>query len=121
MGGTDTLAGTLMQAQTQATAGRQAALTNSLSSVSQAKMKERAQEFESFYLYQVLELMTPENNSEFNGGVGEDMFRHQMNEELAKNMVQHGGFGLSNAVYAELLRQQQGTAAAAGTTANATQ
>lgn len=104
----------MANAQAQAAARRQSALGSSLKqaeaevgTASTTKMKDKAKEFESFYVYQTLELMTPENSSQFNGGIGEEMFKHQLNEELAKNITNAGGFGLADAVYGELVRQQQ--------------
>lgn len=76
-----------------------------------AKMKAKSQEFESFYIYQFLELMQPKQDEAakkvMNGGPGEEMFRHNLNEQLAKNIAQGGGFGLSNMVYKELLQRQE--------------
>lgn len=80
----------------------------SVPDATKAKLKEKAQEFEAFYIYQFMELMKPKmENTIMHGGAGEDMFRHHLNEELAKNVAKGGGFGLSNAVYAELLRKQE--------------
>lgn len=74
-----------------------------------AQLKEKAQQFESFYIYQTLELMKSQNESKvMNGGVGEEMFRHQLNEELANNITQAGGFGIADKIYGELLRAQEG-------------
>lgn len=75
-----------------------------------AKMKEKSQEFESFYIYQFLELVQPKtDNKVMNGGKGEEMFRHNLNEQLAKGITQSGGFGLSNMVYSALLQRQEAT------------
>ncbi|MBI1308357.1 MAG: hypothetical protein GC129_00665 [Proteobacteria bacterium] len=73
-----------------------------------ARLKGKAEDFESFYIYQFLDLVSPQNDkSVFGGGEGERMFRHQLNEEVAKNISHAGGFGLANKVYSELLRQQE--------------
>lgn len=74
-----------------------------------AKMQESAQQFESFYIYQFIELMTPETdqNSLFSGGMGEEMYRHNLNEQMAEAVTRQGGFGVSRQVYDELLKTQQ--------------
>ena len=74
-----------------------------------AKMRTAATDFEAFYLTQFISLMKSKNEDEqFNGGVGEQMFRQELNNELGKNLARAGGFGLGDKVYAELLRQQEG-------------
>lgn|GEM_PF-1560556 len=98
-----------------AQAARQKALVGgmqqgqSLSPETKAKMHAQAQDFESFYIYQFLELVTPpeDKNSVMNGGPGEEMFHHQLNEEMGKTIAQRGGFGVADTVYAELVRQQE--------------
>ncbi len=71
------------------------------------KLEAKAKEFESFYIYQVMELMTPKMDSEFDGGVGEEMFRHTLNEKMADGITRQGGFGIANIVYDALLTQQE--------------
>jgi Rod binding domain-containing protein len=74
-----------------------------------AQMREAAEKFETFFIAQFINLMKPENTDEqFNGGNGERMFKFELNNELAKNMVQSGGFGIADSVYASLLKQQEG-------------
>ena len=50
-------------------------------------------EFESFFVYQVLELMQPkmDKDSKFSGGPGEEMFRHTLNEHIANEITERGG------------------------------
>lgn len=89
--------------------GNQTNTENGVPEATKAKLRQKAQEFESFYIYQVIELMAPkENATVMSGGAGEEMFRHKLNEELAANMSKSGGFGLADKVYTELLRQQEG-------------
>ena len=99
----------LLQAQKER---QQAALAanpaNSLvSDADKTKMKTKAKEFESFFVYQMMELMKPQVDSEFSGGTGEDMFRHTLNEHMAKSITDAGGFGITNTVYKQLLKQQE--------------
>lgn len=94
-------------------------LGKNIPAATKASLKEKAQDFESFYIYQTLELMKPDmGNTVMSGGVGEEMFRHQLNEELAKNITNAGGFGVANKIYTELLRAQE---ARMNAQANATQ
>jgi peptidoglycan hydrolase FlgJ len=79
-----------------------------VSDETKAKMKAAAQDFEAFYITQFISLMKSKNDaSQFNGGVGEDIFRQELNSELGKNIAKSGGFGLADKVYSELLRQQE--------------
>lgn len=80
---------------------------NIVPEVDRAKLQKKANEFESFYIYQVMELMTPKTDSEFDGGVGEEMFRHNLNEQMAQNITDKGGFGIATIVYKELITQQE--------------
>lgn len=83
-------------------------LGSSLTPAQRAKAREAATNFEAFYLTQFINLMKSKNESEqFNGGVGEQMFRQELNNELGKSLAKSGGFGLGDKVYTELLRQQE--------------
>ena len=76
-----------------------------------AKMKQGAEGFEAFYIQQFITLMKPKGeDTVLSGGVGEEMFRDKLTEEMAKNMAKDGGFGLGTAVYNELLKQQEAQA-----------
>lgn len=77
-----------------------------------AKLRQKAKEFEAFFIYQSMELMKSEIDSEFSGGYGEDMFRHTLNEEMAKNVTEAGGIGIADTIYAELLKNQENRNAA---------
>ena len=93
-----------------------------VSDADKAKLRERAKEFESFFIYQSMELMKPAIDSEFSGGYAEDMFRHTLNEQMADNVTQSGGFGIADTIYKELLKNQEthnATLAAAKAASNA--
>lgn len=93
-------------------AAQQKTATASLvSEADKTKLKDKAKEFESFFIYQVVELMKPDTDSEFDGGVGEDMFRHNLNEKIAESVTNSGGIGLTDTVYKQLLKQQEMRAA----------
>ena len=80
-----------------------------------AKMKESAQQFEAYFVYQFLELMTPKpedggmfsSSSSMSGSFGEQMFRHELNQHMAQAVVRQGGFGVTDAVYRAMLHQQE--------------
>lgn len=73
-----------------------------------AKLKAKSDEFESFYIYQFIDLMQPKDTgSLMNGGPGEEIFRHKLSEQMADNISKQGGFGLSSMVYNQLLQQQE--------------
>jgi Rod binding domain-containing protein len=74
-----------------------------------AKARKASQDFEGFFLYQMLEMTAPEPdpNNPFYGGFAEDMFRHSYHEEISKAMVKRGGIGLADTIYAELIRAQE--------------
>ena len=76
-----------------------------------SKLKQGAEGFEAFYIQQFITLMKPKGeDTVLSGGVGEEMFRDKLTEEMAKNMAKNGGFGLGTAVYNELLKQQEAQA-----------
>lgn len=87
--------------------------TNSLvSNADKAKLKEKSQEFESFFVYQMMELMKTTSEGDFDGGFAEDTLRHTLNEHMSESVVKAGGFGIADTVYTELLKQQEQRAAA---------
>lgn len=73
------------------------------------KAVQTAQDFESFFMFQVLELMSPkmEEDSMFTGGFAEEIFRHQMNEQAANEIVERGGIGIADQLYGQLLKYQE--------------
>ena len=75
------------------------------------KLKEKSKEFESFFVYQMMEMMKTETNAEFGGGVGEDLFRQNLNEQMANNIADAGGVGIASSIYAQLLKNQEQRAA----------
>lgn len=83
------------------------AKTSMVSDVDKAKLKTKSKEFESFFIYQTIELMKPTTDNAFSGGQGEEMFRHTLNEHMASAITDAGGFGISGVIYKELLQQQE--------------
>lgn len=68
-----------------------------------------AEEFESFFLSQMLEQMfaQTEQDSDFGGGPGERAFSGLLHEEYANVMAQSGGLGLADRLTTEILRYQE--------------
>jgi flagellar protein FlgJ len=67
------------------------------------------QEFESFFVGQMLESMYAGMDADptFGGGPGENAFRSLLLQEYGKATAQHGGFGIADAVQREILRLQE--------------
>ena len=68
-----------------------------------------AEEFEGFFLSQMLEQMFADvgEDNPFGGGAGERAFRGLLHEEYAKVMSQSGGLGLADRLTTEILRYQE--------------
>jgi flagellar protein FlgJ len=75
----------------------------------EAEARQVAEEFEAFFLSQMLEQMFTGvgDNNPFGGGSGERAFRGLLNEEYAKVMARAGGLGLSDNLTTEILRYQE--------------
>lgn len=78
-------------------------------SVKQEEARQVSDDFESFFLFQMLELMDPEvaDDPNFGGGTGEAMFNHIKNEHIAEAITDRGGIGLSDTIYDHLLKLQE--------------
>jgi flagellar protein FlgJ len=74
---------------------------------SDAELRKAAQEFEAYFVQQLLSQMRKAIPS---GGLlhsrGEDMFRDLMDEQLGKDIAQGHGFGLSDSLYRQLSLEQ---------------
>lgn len=68
-----------------------------------------AQEFESFFIGQMLELAGAGLDTEgpFGGGQAEKIYRSMMNGEHAKAITQRGGLGIAETVYREIIALQE--------------
>ncbi len=70
--------------------------------------RETAESFESVFLFEVLQSMyAGVKPGEFGGGHEETIFQSMMNEEVAKSISRQGGIGIADAVYREIMRQQE--------------
>jgi Rod binding domain-containing protein len=68
-----------------------------------------AQEFESFFISQMLEIQTSTipTDGPFGGGQAERIFRSMQNGEHAKAITQRGGLGIAENVYREIIALQE--------------
>ncbi|MGN7999386.1 rod-binding protein [Sphingomonas sp. 22176] len=74
------------------------------------KSAKTAQEFESVFLGQMTQLMmqSVQQDEQFSGGNGEEIFRGVLAEKLGAAMARRGGIGLAPAVVDQILKLQQG-------------
>jgi Rod binding domain-containing protein len=73
-----------------------------------ARAKDTAQKFEGQFLSIMMQQMFEgvKTDGPFGGGVGEEMFRSMMTEQMGKQMAQAGGIGLSDTIQREILKLQ---------------
>ncbi|SFK18254.1 Rod binding protein [Sphingomonas sp. NFR04] len=75
-----------------------------------AKNAKTAEDFESVFLGQMTQLMmqSVQQDEQFSGGNGEEIFRGVLAEKLGVAMARRGGIGLAPAVLDQILKLQQG-------------
>ncbi len=75
-----------------------------------AKNAKTAEDFESVFLGQMTQLMmqSVQQDEQFSGGNGEEIFRGVLAEKLGAAMARRGGIGLAPAVLDQILKLQQG-------------
>ena len=80
-----------------------------LSAADQKKIKKAAQDFEGFFVGQMMESMTEglETNEYFGGGHGEEIWRSMLNQEYGKEVAKGGKLGIASTVMASMLRAQE--------------
>jgi len=71
--------------------------------------KRAADEFEAVFISQMLKSMSVgiKSDGPFGGGQSEEIYRDFMNEQLGKTMSSQGGIGMSDAIYREILKNQE--------------
>jgi peptidoglycan hydrolase FlgJ len=74
------------------------------------KNAETAKSFEAVFLGQMTQLMleSVEQEGDFSGGHGEEMFRGVLAEKLGTEISRRGGVGLAPVVLDQILKMQQG-------------
>jgi len=86
-----------------------------------AAARRAAEDFESVFVNQLLESMSEGLKSEgpFTGGEGEKTYRSLLNDSIAKEIARHGGIGIADQVYREILKMQEAAAPPAAQQATA--
>jgi len=71
---------------------------------------ETARNFEAVFLGQMTQLMleSVEQDGQFSGGHGEEMFRSVLAEKIGTEIAKRGGVGLAPVVLDQILKLQQG-------------
>lgn len=79
----------------------------------QARMKAAAQDYEAVFVSTMLSQMFAGVKTEapFGGGSAEETWRGLLIDEYGKEIAKSGGIGLSDHIYRELLRAQEGPSA----------
>ena len=99
-----------MGAQAQAARNAEAAQSNVGKNAFDPKAAEKtAQDFESFFVGQMLEYMWEgvEVDPMFGGGHAEEMWRSMLNQEYGKHIAKSGGVGIASQVMTSMLRAQE--------------
>ena len=97
-----------MQAGNAMAAGRQAPTI--ARGMNLAKAREAAQDFEAFFLSQMLQPMFADLDTEepFGGGEAESMWRTLQVDEYGKAFARKGGIGIADMVLREMIKMQEG-------------
>ena len=74
-----------------------------------SKIREKAEEFEGFFLAQMMQPMFDalETDGPFGGGFGEKVWRSLQVEEFGKAVAANGGVGIADTLVQEFLRMQE--------------
>lgn len=94
----------------QAATSDAAAASAAASAVPDPKVMKAAQDFEAMAIGQMLEPMfatVDMSKGEFGGGAGEETFKPMIVTEMAKEVERHGGLGLADSVYQQMLKMQE--------------
>ena len=96
-----------LEAQTAFMAGREAPALSRSGDL--ARARKTAEDFEAFFLNQMLQPMFSNLGAEepFGGGFSENMWRSLQVEEYGKAMTRAGGIGIADTVMQEILRIQE--------------
>jgi len=80
-----------------------------ITSVQFMQMQKTARDFEAMFVSRMLESATSglSTKGTFFGGSGEAQFRSLLNEQYGKQVAQHGGLGIAEAVLREMVRLQE--------------
>lgn len=98
-----------LQTQTSVLMQAQAASQSPQKNVAHQKARAAAEDFEAFFLSQMLNTMSAgiQTDETFGGGESEKIFRSMLNDEYSKSMARQGGIGIADAVFREMLAMQE--------------
>ena len=74
------------------------------------KVMKAAQDFEAMTIGQLLQPIfdtVDDSQGLFGGGAGESSFKPMLITEMAKQVESHGGFGLADGIYQQMLKMQE--------------
>ncbi|HEX6956656.1 MAG TPA: rod-binding protein [Ferrovibrio sp.] len=75
----------------------------------QAQARKAAEDFESFFLSQMFELMSSgvKTDGPFGGGQAEATWRSFLDDQYGRQMAKRGGIGIADMVYDQMLKIQE--------------
>lgn len=79
------------------------------SGMNEAKARKAAEEFEAFFLSQIVEVMTSniQPDKTFGGGQAETTWRSFLNDQYGQQMAKGRGLGIADMVYDQILKLQE--------------
>lgn len=97
-----------MQAEAALMAARQG-MQKPVQTADVERARKVSQDFEAFFLGQMLQPMFAEINAEepFGGGPGEDIWKTMQIDEYGKAIARTGGIGIGDALFREILKMQE--------------
>lgn len=93
--------------------------SGSLKGASDAKgaTRKTAEDFETMFLESSMDRLTQDIGQEGplgDNGTGGSVYKSMMSKEYAKSIVKSGGIGISDQIYAQMLKLQEGAGGASG-------
>jgi flagellar protein FlgJ len=109
------LSGLSSQAAAKAKRAQEKLGDGALSAAEEKRTRKTAEEFEAFFIGQMMEHMMTgiEPDSMFGGGHGESMWRSMLNQEYGKELAKSGKLGIADHVMRGMLQAQEQRDAAA--------
>lgn len=83
-------------------------VSSSVTSRTEAQLREKAKDLEAAFLAEMLKLSgVGKMQDSFNGGAGEEQFSSFLADEYARIMVEKGGIGLAESIFQSLQKGAQ--------------
>jgi peptidoglycan hydrolase FlgJ len=98
-----------LTAQVTKKAKADAPMASAMTPDQEKKLRDTAQDFEAFFIGQMMEHMMAgmETDPTFGGGPGEDMWRSMLNQEYGKEIAKTGKLGVADHVMRGMLAAQE--------------